>query len=130
MWLLDKIIISDMNRVETITMPRIKKITVGAKEESRRTMMVSGKTVKDVLGYRATIKAEWDYIPVGLAAQLTLLLRRNSFVWVEYPSPTGFADGWFEVGFPSMKVFAYKNGMAVWHDVSLDFTAKEVTTDG
>ncbi|MDD4688319.1 MAG: hypothetical protein PHE51_01045 [Eubacteriales bacterium] len=127
---MDRIVIYNADKSDFITMPRIKKITVGAKEESRRTMMVSGRIVKDILGYRAVIKAEWDYLPVGLAANLTLLLRTNSFVWLEYPSPTGFAEGWFEVGFPSMKVFTYRNGEAVWHDVSLEFTAKEVTADG
>ncbi len=130
MWHLDRIIISNMSRTESITMPRIKNITVGAKEESRRSVMVSGKIVKDILGYRAIINANWDFIPVGLAAELSALLRQNSFVWVEYPSPTGFAEGWFEVEYPTLKVFCYKNGLAVWHDVSLEFTAKEVTASG
>ena len=124
---LDKIRISNMERTDTVVMPRVKTITVGAKEESKRTVMVSGKVVKDVLGHRTTIAAAWDWIPADTVAALSSLLRKNSFLWVEYPSPEGFAAGSFEVSYPSMNVFSYKNGEAVWHDVKLDMTAQEVT---
>ena len=126
-WRLDRITLYNEARTEAIVMPRVKAIRVGAKEESRRTTMVSGKTVKDVLGYRTIINAEWDWLPVGLAAQLAVLLRHNSFLWVEYPSPTGPASGWFESSYPIMRVFCYKNSEAVWHEVALELTAKEVS---
>ena len=108
-------------------MPRVKAISVGAREESRRTTMVSGKTVKDVLGHRAIITASWDWLPASLAARLVLMLQQNSFLWVEYPSPTGPASGWFESSYPTMKVFCYRDGEAVWHEAVLELTAKEVT---
>lgn len=123
---MDRIKISNMDRTRTVVMPRVKTIVVGAKEESRRTVMVSGKTVKDVLGHRATIAAAWDWIPADVVAALSSLLRQNSFLWVEYPSPEGFNSGSFEIDYPSMSVFCYKNGEAVWHDVTLDMTAQEV----
>ena len=124
---MDRITIYNEARTESITMPRVKDISVGAREESQRTVMVSGKTIKDVLGHRAVITAAWDWLPAGLAAELVLLLQQNSFLWVEYPSPTGPASGWFEASYPSMKVFCYKGGEAVWHKASLELTAKEVS---
>lgn len=123
---MDKIMLYNMSKTESITMPRTKQIKVGAKEESRKTTMVSGKIVKDVLGYRAVITAVWDYVPADTIAGLTVMLRQNSFVWLEYPSPSGFTEGWFEAEYPTMRVFGYRDGVAVWHDVTLKFTAKEV----
>lgn len=123
---MDKTTIYNMDKIESITLPRTKQIKVGAKEESRKTIMVSGRIVKDVLGYRTAITASWDYVPAGIIARLTIMLRQNSFIWVEYPSPSGFAEGWFEAEYPTMSVFGYRDGVAVWHDVTLNLTAKEV----
>lgn len=123
---MDKIRISNMEHTKTIIMPRIKAITVGAKEESRRTVMVSGKIVKDVLGHRTTISAAWDWVPANVISELSLMLRKNSFLWVEYPSPEGSRSGYFEISYPNMSVFCYKNGEALWHDVNLEMTAREV----
>lgn len=121
---MDRIIIYGTDA--SITMPRTKAITFGAKEESRKTMMVSGRIVKDIIGYRTVVTAAWDYLPASTVAELTRLLLQNSFVRVEYPSPTGAEIGWFDSDFPTMSVFAYKNGIAVWHNVVLKLTAKEV----
>ena len=123
---MDKIKISNMEHTGTITMPKIKAITVGAKEESRRTVMVSGKIVKDVLGHRTVINAAWDWVPAGLVSELSSMLKKNSFLWVEYPSPEGMRSGYFEISYPNMSVFCYKNGEALWHDVKLEMTAREV----
>lgn len=46
---------------------------------------------------------------------------------MEYPAPTGDANGNFEVDFPEMKIFSFKQGVAVWHDVTLKMTAQEVS---
>lgn len=107
-------------------MPRVKDIEVGADEESKKTTMASAKIVKDVIGYRPTVSASWDYVPADTIAELIAFIRTGDFLWVEYPSPTGDAEGYYDVEYPSCEVFCYKDGKAVWHNISLDMTAQEV----
>lgn len=124
---MDKIRISAADRSVSVEMPRIKDITVGATEVANTVTMASGKVVKDMIGYRATIQATWDYVPAAVLTALAALLRSGGFFYVEYPAPTGDASGMFEIEYPSMSIFAYKNGVAVWHDVKLKMTAQEVS---
>ena len=124
---MDKIRISAADRSVSVEMPRIKDISVGATEVANTVTMASGKVVKDMIGYRANIQASWDYVPVTTLTALATLLRSGGFFFVEYPAPTGDASGMFEIEYPSMTVFAYKNGVAVWHDVKLKMTAQEVS---
>jgi len=124
---MDKIKISSADRSVAIEMPRIKDISVGAVEVANTVTMASGKVVKDMIGYRATVEAVWDFVPASKLTALAALLRSGGFFFVEYPSPTGDASGMFEIEYPSMTVFAYKGGVAVWHDVKLNMTAQEVT---
>lgn len=123
---LDKIKIYNYEKTECVTMPRIKDITVGADEESKKTTMASAKIVKDVIGYRPTVSASWDYVPAETIKDLLNLIRKGTFLWVEYPSPTGDASGYFDIEYPNCNIFCYKNGIAMWHNVSLDMTAQEV----
>lgn len=123
---MDKITIFNDKKTSSVVMPRIKNIQVGAKEESKSITMASGKIVKDMLGHRATLTATWDYVPADTITKLLTLLRNSAFVWVEYPSPTGKSSGFFDAEYPTLTVFQYKNGQAVWHDVTLTMTAQEV----
>ena len=125
---MDKIKISSADRIVTVEMPRVKDITAGAEEVANAVTMASGKVVKDMIGYRITLQASWDYVPAATLTALAVLLRSGGFFYVEYPSPAGDAAGMFEIEYPDMRVFAYKNGTAVWHDVQLKMTAQEVTT--
>ena len=86
---MDKIRISAADRSVSVEMPRIKDITVGATEVANTVTMASGKVVKDMIGYRATIQATWDYVPVTTLTALATLLRSGGFFYVEYPAPTG-----------------------------------------
>ena len=124
---MDKIKISSADRSMSVEMPRIKDISVGATEVANTVTMASGKVVKDMIGYRTTLQASWDFVPVATLTALATLLRSGGFFHVEYPSPTGDANGMFEIEYPSMTIFAYKNGIAVWHDVQLKMTAQEVS---
>lgn len=107
-------------------MPRIKDITVGAEEKSRQTVMASAKIVKDIIGFRPIVTASWDYVPADSIARLIAFVRSGNFLWVEYPSPTGDSEGYYEISYPNCEVFCYKNGKAVWHNVTLKMTAQEV----
>lgn len=124
---MDKIKIYSLDKQTAIEMPRIKDITVGAEEVANTVTMASGKVVKDMIGYRTTLKAVWDYVPANTIVKLSVLLRTGSFFYVEYPAPTGSDKGIFSISFPDMKVFCFKGGVAVWHDVTLKMTAQEVS---
>jgi hypothetical protein len=124
--LLDKITVYNSGKTASVTLPRTKQISVGAQEISKSVTMASGKLVKDIVGYRASVKASWDYVPASAVAALVGILRGGGFCFVEYPSPSGDASGYFEIDYPTMSVFGFKNGIAVWHDVTLSMSAQEV----
>ncbi len=123
---MDRITIYNYSKTKSIQMPRVKEITVGAEEVSKKATMASAKIVKDIIGFRPLIEAEWDYVPAETITKLIGFIREGSFLWVEYPSPTGDSEGYFDVEYPECEVFCYKEGKAVWHNVSLSMTAQEV----
>lgn len=118
---MDKITVCNSERTLSITLPRTKDISVGAQAVSKSVTMASGKVVKDIIGYRTSIKASWDYIPADTIASLIGILRGGGFCFVEYPSPSGDDSGYFEIDYPSMSVFGFKNGIAVWHVLYCSF---------
>ena len=61
-----------------IEMPKIK-YSITAEEESEESIMMSGKIVKDILGYRTVISAEWDWVPAGTLAAIVKLIRDGKF---------------------------------------------------
>lgn len=105
----------------------MKDVSVGATEVANKVTMASGKVVKDMIGYRATVTATWDWLPADTLSSLAVLLRSGGFFVVDYPTPNGDATGTFEIQYPTMSIFGFKNGIAVWHDVKLSMTAQEVT---
>ena len=125
--LLDKITIYSSDKSHSVTLPRVRDIEVGAEEESKTVTMASGKTVKDILGYRAKVTAVWDWIPADLVTELLNLLKTGAFLWVEYPAPDGSGAGFFSIEYPTLSVFCYRDGIPVWHDMTLSMTAQEVT---
>lgn len=122
---LDKIKISKGTTV--IEMPRVRAVKVGGKEECREITMASGKTVKEMIGFRTTIKAEWDWLPAKTITDLHALLRQGGYFLAEYPDPAiGDASGMFSVSYPETKIFKFNGLEPRWHGVSLTMTAQEV----
>lgn len=110
-----------------IVMPRTKTLEVGGAYESKEAVMASGKTVRDVLGWRTELTAHWEWVPAGLMAQLVALARSGAFVTVEYPDPSGTTtSGTFSIEIGSQKVFKFVDGAPMWYDVELTATAQEV----
>lgn len=124
---MDNITIYSSDKSHSVTLPRVRDIEVGAEEESKTVTMASGKTVKDILGYRAKVTAVWDWIPANLVTELLNLLKTGAFLWVEYPAPDGSGAGFFSIEYPTLSVFCYRDGIPVWHDMTLSMTAQEVT---
>lgn len=123
---MDNITIYSSDKSHSVTLPRVRDIEVGAEEESKTVTMASGKTVKDILGYRAKVTAVWDWIPADLVTELLNLLKTGAFLWVEYPAPSGNGAGFFSIEYPTLSVFCYRDGIPVWHDMTLSMTAQEV----
>ena len=123
---LDKITIYSADMESRVVLPRVKDIQVGAEEVANKVTMASGKVVKDMVGYRTTVQAAWDYLPASTLSALAVLLRSGGFFYVEHPSPSGDMSGFYEITYPAMSVFAFKDGVAVWHNVKLKMTAQEV----
>lgn len=110
----------------SVAMPRTRDLQVGGEEVAKEAVMASGRVVKDVLGHRATLTAAWDWVPADTITALSALLRRGGFFQVSYPSPQGTAVGEFSIQFPTMRVFAFRRGVPMWHDVTLTMESREV----
>lgn len=111
----------------SVTMPKIRDISVGGEEVSTSTTMASGRVVKDVVGYRRTVTASWDYVPAESITALLGLLRQGGFYTVTYTDPKdGETSGVFDIDPPTLDIFAYRGGAPIWHNVSLTMTAQEV----
>lgn len=105
--------------------------TLTAEEVSEESVMLSGKIVKDVLGYRTSIEAEWNWIPAETLAKLVKLLRKGNFCEVTYQEIDGTSKTKkFKIAQPTPEVFTFaKDGTAVWKTVKLTMTAQEVDND-
>ena len=122
---MDKIKISK-NGIE-IEMPQVRKITVGGEEVANEITMASGKRVKEMIGHRTVITAEWDWLPAQTITDLHALLRHGGYFLVEYPDPAvGDAAGMFSISYPETKIFKFNGTEPRWHGVSLTMTAQEV----
>lgn len=102
------------------------RISVGGEEVAKEITMASGKLVKEMIGHRAVIRAEWDWLPAQTITNLHALLRQGGYFQVEYPDPTGDKSGMFSISYPETKVFKFNGTEPRWHGVSLTMTAQEV----
>lgn len=115
---------------ESIVMPQVR-YALSSEEESDETTMMSGRIVKDILGYRTVIEAEWDWVPASDLARLVTLIRTGAFLETEYQDVDGQTKKEkFKFSQPEPEVFTFqKDGTAVWHTVKLKMTAQEVRKD-
>jgi len=116
------------NGITTITMPGTRKVSDAGSLVYRETQMASGKIVRDIKGFRAGFKYDWDYVPAATIASLATLLRSGSFFAVNYFDIDGTdGTGTFSVSYPAFEVFGFVGGVAMWHNCSLVIQAQEVT---
>lgn len=124
---MDRITISSPDRAVEIIMPRVRAVTLGGEEVATEKAMASGRLVKEVKGFRATIRAEWEWLPVETVRRLHELLRRGGYFLVEYPDPVaGVASGLFSVNYPDVGIFRFVAGEPRWYGASLTMKAQEV----
>lgn len=118
---MDNIIISG------IAMPKTRTLEVGGSYLAKEATMASGKIVRDIIGYRKELTAEWEWIPDGLLQQLLPLIRSGGFLEIEYPDPVeGDTSGLFSVEVDPQKIFKFRNGEPYWYSVKIKATAQEV----
>lgn len=120
-----RLVISDGST--SIAMPEVKAVRVGGREVAKEVTMASGRVVKYVQGHRASVAAEWDWVPAETLAQLAAMLRRGGFFRVDYPAPDGAKTGLFSIRYPTMGIFAFREGVPHWHDVKLTMEAQGVS---
>lgn len=111
----------------SIELPKTRAITSGGEIVKKEVQMAAGNIVQYVQGFRHVLTAEYDYFPADLLAQLISLLRQGGWFLVEYFDIDGTdKSGYFSVTTSAMGVFKYRNGQAMWHGLTLTFTAREV----
>lgn len=113
--------------VTSVEMPQVRDISYGGQSEENQATMASGKIVSDIVGFRRTVRAEWDWVPADTIAALNGLLQQGGFFSVTYPTPEGIRTDSMIVPFPTMEIFTFRNGIPIWHHVVLDMSAQEVT---
>ena len=111
-----------------IEMPKAR-YSLSAEEVSTETTVMSGKIVKDILGYRTVLNVEWDWVPADMLSKIVKLIRTGKFREVEYQDIDGtLKKEYFKISQPEPEVFTFKkDGTAIWRRVKLTMTAQEVT---
>lgn len=112
-----------------IVMPRVR-YTLASEEMSEESVMMSGRIVKDILGYRIIISAEWEWVPADMLAYVVNMIRSGKFRYVEYQDVNGAVrKEKFSISQPEPEIFTFTDdGTAVWRTVKLKMTAQEVTS--
>lgn len=108
-------------------MPVTDVISVGGESVYNEVTMASGRKVRDIIGYRRTITAEWDLINASDMVSLLAMIKSGAYLFVEYPDPElGDSSGYFDIKCSPLTLFKFTNGVGVWHNVTLAMTAQEV----
>ena len=111
---------------QSVTMPLVRSITYSGTSEEVQATMASQQIVTDVVGFRPSVTAEWDWVPADTITALNALLQLGGFFTVTHPTPSGEVTESMIVSFPEFKIFAFRNGVPIWHDVRLTMQAQEV----
>lgn len=117
----------DRITIAGIEMPRTRSLEVNGSIETIETKMSDGFRVRDEIGWRPEITAEWEWVPAGLLAQLVPIARSGGFVEIQYPDSTGQdTSGMFSIEIGRQKIFKFQGGEPYWYNVELTATAQEV----
>lgn len=127
MFLLDKIILYSKGRTLKIELPRVKDIEVGGDTVYKETQMASGRKVRDIVGFRVSVKASWEWLPAETIKRVHELLRSGQYIYAEYPDPVkGKGEGLFDISYPESKIFKFNGTEPRWYGITLTMAAQEV----
>lgn len=113
--------------ISGISMPRTKTLEIGGEAVAVEREMASGKYVRDIIGWRAELKANWEWLPADTLSQLVTLAKQGGYVAISYPTATGDESGTFKITIGNQKVFKFVDGVPMWYNVVLTAEAQEVT---
>lgn len=114
-----------------IVFPVTTNISQGGELEGAESKMADGSLVYDVLGFRAVVTYKYDYLPQLVFDALIPLLRGHKYLTatvldIDNTEKTAL----YSVSYPTAEAFKLTNdGKAVWHNVEIKLTAKEVTAE-
>jgi len=111
-----------------VSMPRTRKLEIGGEYVSKEAIMASGKIVRDVIGWRTVLAADWEWVPADTLIQIIQLARAGGFIEIAYPDSTGQdMTALFSIEIGNQKIFKFNNGVPFWYNVQLTATAQEVS---
>lgn len=124
-----RIIITD--NVDTVTLNRDLMFDLTPEEVSKEAVMASGRTVKDVIGYKDSLKLPVGYLSLEDNSKLCKMIRRNAgLLTISYPTPTGDKTQQFIVEPPTYTTFDYDDGgVAIWKGVTISAKTLEVVAE-
>lgn len=90
--------------------------------------MASGREVRDVIGYKDSLKLPLGYLTLEQVNTLRDMIKNNSgLLQISYPTPNGDVTDWFIVNQPTYTSFGYNDdGVAIWKGVTINCTQVEV----
>lgn len=120
------IVITD--NIETITLLRDLVVDVTPEPVEKEAEMASGRTVKDVVGYKDVLNLPVGYLSLEDNNRLCNMITRNhGLLTISYPTPTGDKLSQFIVRPPTFTAFDYDDeGVAVWKGVTISAKTVEV----
>jgi hypothetical protein len=100
-------------------------------EVSKEAVMASGRTVKDVIGYKDSLKLPVGYLSLDDNSKLCKMIKRNAgLLTISYPTPTGDKTQQFIVEPPTYTTFDYDDeGVAIWKGVTISAKTLEVVAE-
>ena len=120
------IIITD--NVDTSTLLNDLMFVLSSEEISKTATMASGRTVKDIIGYKNVLNIPVGYLSLENVALLRKMIDRNAGVLtISYPTPNGDKTNLFSVEPPTYATFDYDDsGVAIWKGVTIKASTMEV----
>lgn len=109
-----------------ISMPRTKTLEIGGENVAVEREMASGKYVRDIIGWRTTLEAGWEWLPADTLSRLVALARQGGYVTISYPTAAGDESGKFRITIGNQKIFKFVGGEPMWYNVELSAVSQEV----
>ena len=122
---MDKVIILDGGK--SITLPKSRDFSVDYVPVSHDYEMASGKKTRDIIGFRKVLTYSAEYFPATDWTKLIGMISTGRYLTVKHPDPeTGDGQDIFDITPPNPSIFALRDGVGVWKDVSLTMESQEV----
>ena len=113
-----------------VEFPYTTKITHSGDLEGTASVMADGTETFDVVGFRGKVTYRYDYVPQSVFDVLMPLLRQHRYLFATVLDIDNVEKkSRYSIAYPTAEAFKLtKDGGAVWHNVTITLTAKEVTT--